>query len=147
MDTPEASVALFVGFLTVVGGTLAMGQDFFPYSRIVVLVSAGLACFVFGLFLYYHTKPKKIAPFKPTYSVPSKKQQLKMAFFVSLGVGECYLFLVLPFLTWQFVFFDGTTLVTLVDLIDIGSFIAGLYMVRILYRFYKSSPDERIVFF
>ncbi len=146
MNNAEATIVLFAGFLTVVSGTVAMSQEIFPNSRIIILLSTGLACIVVGIFFYRHNKPKQQTMFVPVTSIPSRWKRFKMALFVSLAFFEAAIMLSLPFLSWQLLMINGMPVITYVDLFLIGVFIAGLFIARSLYRFFKSTPEERLDF-
>jgi predicted membrane channel-forming protein YqfA (hemolysin III family) len=147
MTNPEALVYLFIGFLGILGSVILVQNDFFPYSRLVILVTTSIACAIVGSIFYRSNKPKRQTMFKPITSVPTRKQIVREAFFVSLGIFEVIILLTLPIFTWQIVLFNGIPLITPQELISIGFFIAGLYTIRVLYRFFKSNTEERIHFF
>jgi hypothetical protein len=147
MNTAEAFLILFAGFLTVLSGAIAMPQELFPNSRIIILATTGLACLGVGIIFYHHTRPKQQTIFKPVTSVPNRWKRLRMAFFVGLGFFEVTLLLPLPFFSWQFAFVDGVPVITLLDLFLVGSFVLALYIARSLYRFFKLSAEERLDYF
>jgi len=147
MNNAEAFLLLFVGFLTVLAAVISIQQELFPFSRVVILCSVGLACVIYGGVFYRMSKPKQPTKFEPVTSVPTMKQRLKMTFFVCIMIFEAIFLLPSPFLSWQFAFIDSMPVVTIGDLFLIGCFIAGLVIARVLIRFFRSTPEERIDFF
>jgi hypothetical protein len=115
--------------------------------RISIVVIVGVACIVATILFYHFNKPKKYTIFKPVTSVPTKRERIKNAFMLSLAIFESILLLSIPILTWQTVTILGVPVITYANLYSIGMFVVGLLIVRVLWRYYKSSEEERRKFF
>lgn len=147
MKTADVLVLLFVGLIGVVASINT--QEFFPYSQIVILIVAGVACTVVGILFYQHNKPKQYTPFKPITLAPTRLQRTKNAVMVSLGIFESIALLLIPIFTWQTVTVGiyRIPVITYINLFSIAEFVVGLLIIRVLWRYYKASDEERRKFF
>jgi hypothetical protein len=146
LTTSEALLLLFLGFWAVVG-SIIISNDLFPYSRLIILVIASITFVVVGSLYYNHNKPKQRAIYKPLTSVPTKRERLREAFFVSLAIFESNVLLSMAVLTWQTVIISGVHVITYTDLLAIGLFALCLFVIRLLVRYFRSSEDEKRKFF
>lgn len=146
MTTAEALVLLFLGFWGVVGSVI-IAPDSFPYMRLIVVISAFASFLIMGVAFYRHNKPKPYPIVKWVKSAPTRRQQLRQAFFLSVAVSEALSLLSMPILTWQITIVDGVYVITYNNILSIGVFIIGLFVARILVRYTRSSPEEKREFF
>ncbi len=146
LKTADLMVLLFLGFWAFVGSVI-VASDLFPYMRLVIILLASASFLVVGIAYYRHNKPKQTSIFKPVTSVPTRLERLRQAFFVSLVTFECIFLLSMPVLAWQVVIINGIIIVTLTDLILVGTFFLGLFMVRYMIRYFRSSEEDKRTFF
>lgn len=148
LNTSEAALYLFVGFLTIVASVILV-TEVSLFLRILIVLVVGIACIVVAILFYHFTKPKKqLTTFKPITSVPTKWQRFKHSFMLSFAVFESIGLIVQAVLIWQTLTFFGVPIVTYYNLFSISEIIVGLLIMwRVLWRYYKSSEEERRNFF
>jgi hypothetical protein len=145
LNTSDAAIYLFLGFLGIVASVI-LASDTPILDRIEIVTITAVACAIAGGLIYRHNKPKSRI-FKPINSVPTKWQNFKEAFFVSLGVFEIVVIWFITIFTWDFLSVNGIPVVTYYDLFLVGISMFSFFIFRVLVRYFKSTEDEKRCYF
>ena len=143
----DTAIQLIIAWWLLLGAMVAV-PEIFLYSRMVILIIAGISFMITGYLYYRYSKPKQCKPFKPVKEVSPIWTITRRIILLSGQVFETFVAITLPLLTWEW-FVVLTTTGDYVPVVTYGNvimgilFVAGLYLLRDLIIRYRKYREQK----